>query len=239
MEPKVSLPPLDEIARIRHEYEARARTIPVDFYGWHREEIQYWQASTARVCARLLRESGAFAISNAAIADVGCGNGNWLLECLQWGAVTANLHGIDLLPERISYARKRLAGADLHCADARSLPWADASFDLVMQFTVFSSILDARVQADIASEMLRVVRPGGHILWYDCRYSNPSRAAVRGLNRADVRRLFPSCSIRFAATTLAPPLARAVARRSWAAAKALENLRFTCTHLAALIAKPG
>jgi SAM-dependent methyltransferase len=231
----VSFPAADEIARIRDEYEARARAVPVDFYAWYREEIQYWQASTTRVCARLLRESGAFPIADAAIADVGCGNGNWLLECLQWGAVATNLHGIDLLPERIAYARERLGGADLHCGDARNLPWADASFDIVMQFTVFSSILDAQVQAEIASEMLRVLRPGGRILWYECRYSNPSHAALRGLNRNDVRRLFPSCSIRFRATTLAPPLARVVARRSWMASSALEHLRFTCTHLAALI----
>jgi hypothetical protein len=36
-------------------------------------------------------------------------------------------------------------------------------------------------------------------------------------------------------TTLAPPLSRAIARRSWMAAAALESLRFTCTHLAAVI----
>lgn len=226
---------MNEIERIREEYQKRDRTIPADFYAWHREEIQYWQASVARACARLLHQSGSFPIADAAIADIGCGNGQWLLEFLQWGAVAANLHGIDLLADRISSARERLPGVDLWCGDARNLPWLSASFDLVTQFTVFSSIADIGVQAAVASEMLRVLRPGGRILWYDCRYSNPSRSAVRGLSRNDVRKLFPSCSIQFAATTLAPPLARAVAKRSWAAAAALESLRFTCTHLAAVI----
>jgi ubiquinone/menaquinone biosynthesis C-methylase UbiE len=226
---------VDEIERIREEYQARDRTIPPDFYAWHREEIQYWQARTARVCARLLHESGAFPIADASIADVGCGNGHWLLEFLQWGAVPANLHGIDLVAERIAYARERLPGADLRWGDAGHLPWPDDSFDLVMQFTVFSSILDTRVQTGVAAEMLRVVRPGGRILWYDCRYSHPSRVAVRGLNRNDIRKLFPSCSIRFATTTLVPPLSRVIARRSWAMAAAIEGLRFTCTHLAAVI----
>jgi SAM-dependent methyltransferase len=228
---------LDEIARIREEFEARDRTIPADFYAWHRGEIQYWQASAARICARLLRESGAFPITEASIADIGCGNGNWLLEFLQWGAVAANLHGIDLLPDRIAYARERLPEVDLRCGDARRLPWPDCSFDLVTQFTVFSSIPDMSAQSAVAAEMLRVLRPGGRILWYDCRYSNPSRAAVRGLSRNDVRKLFPACSIRFAGTTLLPPLARVIARRSWALAAALESLRFTCTHLAAVIAR--
>ncbi len=227
---------MDEIERIREEYQARDRTIPPDFYAWHRAEIQYWQAGTARVCARLLHNSGAFPLTESSIADIGCGNGQWLLEFLQWGAVAANLHGIDLLGERIACARQRLPGVDLRCGDARKLPWRDGSIDLVTQFTVFSSILDTQVRNEVAAEMLRVLRPGGRILWYDCRYSNPRRAAVRGLSRDDIRKLFPSCSIQFAATTLAPPLSRTIARRSWALAAALESLRFTCTHLAAVIA---
>jgi ubiquinone/menaquinone biosynthesis C-methylase UbiE len=231
-----------EIERIREVYRARDRTLAPDLYAWHREEIQYWQASTARVCARLLRESGAFPLTGASILDVGCGTGNWLLEFLQWGAAAANLHGIDLIDERISLARERLTEIDLRRGDAQKLPWTDGSFDLVAQFTVFSSVLDADVRSTMAAEMLRVLRPGGRILWYDCRYSNPlpsssPRVAVRGLNRDEIRMLFPGCSIRFVNTTLAPPMSRAVAKHSWVAAAALESLRFTCTHLAALITR--
>jgi ubiquinone/menaquinone biosynthesis C-methylase UbiE len=227
-----------EIERIREEYGSRARTIPADRYAWHRPENQYSQASIARVCTRLLEHGGAFPLARASIADIGCGHGQWLLEFLQWGARAANLHGIDILAERLAYAHERLPGASLHLGDARDLPWPDGSFDLVTQFLAFSSILDAEVQRDVAAEMLRVVRPGGHILWYDCRRSNPARAAVRGLDRNHVRRLFPSCSITFVDTTLAPPVSRLVARRSWAIASILESLPFACTHLAALIT-PG
>ncbi len=191
----------------------------------------------ARACARLLHRSGVFPLTNASIADVGCGTGQWLLEFLQWGATAANLHGIDLMEERISCARRRLAGVDLRCGDARKLPWADSSFDLVAQFTVFSSILDTEVRTTVASEMLRVLRPQGRILWYDCRYSNPAGSAIRGLGRGEIRKLFPGCSIRFAATTLAPPLARPLARRSWLAAAALESLGIACTHLAAVVSR--
>lgn len=178
-------------------------------------------------------------MTDASIADVGCGNGQWLLEFLQWGASAANLHGIDLLDERIAVARERLPGVDFRRGDARDLPWCDGSFDLVTQFTVFSSILDPDVQMRIAAEMLRVLRPGGNILWYDCRYSNPARSTVRGLNRRDIRNLFPSCAIEFASATLLPPLSRVVARRSWTLAAALESLKFTRTHLVAVIAKTG
>jgi ubiquinone/menaquinone biosynthesis C-methylase UbiE len=226
---------VDEIARIRQEYESRARTIPADFYAWHREEIQYWQATVARVCTRLLRDAQALPLTDLNIADIGCGTGQWLLEFVQWGAAPDNLYGIDLMENRISQARERIPQSDLHCGDARILPWPDGSMDLVTQFTVFSSIQEEAVQKAVASEMLRVLKPGGNVLWYDCRYSNPSRAAVRGLNRDAIRHLFPGCSIRFATTTLVPALSRVIARRSWAIAAALECLPFARTHLAALI----
>lgn len=226
---------MSEVERIRAEYRTRDRTIPSDFYAWYRPEIQYWQAQTARVCAKLLARGGAFPFHEAAILDVGCGTGQWLAEFLQWGARATNLHGIDLLDERVACARARLPSLDIRCGDACHLPWPADSFDLVTQFTVFSSILDPAMQHEIAVEMLRVLRPGGRILWYDCRYSNPRRDAVRGLGRADIRNLFPNCAIDFSVTTLMPPLSRAIARHSWAVAAALESLRFTCTHLAALI----
>jgi len=229
---------LDEIERIRAEFETRDRTIPPDFYAWHRPEIQYWQRQTARACTKLLEHAGALPLDDAAIADIGCGTGQWLAEFVRWGAKPANLHGIDLLEERLTRARERLPEADLRCGDARHLPWPDGCFDLVTQFTVFSSIPDIGVQREIADEMLRVLRPGGHILWYDCRYPNPVRAAVRGLNRRNIARLFPNCAIHLTVTTLVPPLSRAIARHSHVLAAAVESLRFTCTHLAAVIT-PG
>lgn len=228
-------PPVTEIERIREEYQSRAQTIPPDRYAWHRAENLYSQAAAARACTRLLQQANVFPIPQVSIADIGCGNGQWLLEFLQWGARAVNLHGIDLMEDRIGYARERLPGVDLRSGDAGHLPWRDGTIDLVTQFTVFSSILDAALQRQIASEMLRVLRPGGHILWYDCRRSNPSRATVRGLSRIAIRNLFPSCDFAFANTTLVPPLSRAIARRSWALASVLESLPLARTHLAALV----
>ncbi len=227
-----------EIERIRQEYARRAREIPAGFYDSNRSENQFLHAGAARACARLLREEGAFPLNRAQILDVGCGQGHWLLEFLMWGATVSRLHGIDLLPERIVQARERLAGAELLSGDARTLPWPDSAFDLAAQFTVFSSILDAAVRQQIAREMLRVLRPGGRILWYDMRRSNPARP-VRGIGRKEIRQLFPGCRFRFENATLAPPLARLVAPHSWAAAFALESLPFAKTHLAAVITRGG
>jgi ubiquinone/menaquinone biosynthesis C-methylase UbiE len=43
----------------------------------------------------------------------------------------------------IRCGRHRLSSADLRVGNAAHLPYADGSMDLVMQFTMMSSILDA------------------------------------------------------------------------------------------------
>jgi ubiquinone/menaquinone biosynthesis C-methylase UbiE len=215
--------------RIRQEYARRAEDLPADFYAWYRPENQYFQASARRAVTHLLTEAGAFPVGQTEIADIGCGNGQWLLEYLQWGAHPSRLHGIDLVETRIAYARERVPGADLHTGDASHLPWADASMDLVTQFTAFSSMPDRAMRKEASSEMVRITRRGGHILWYDIRSSK------RGIGTAEISALFPGCAIQFRTATLAPPIARALVRLSWPAAFALETIPAASTHLAALI----
>jgi ubiquinone/menaquinone biosynthesis C-methylase UbiE len=117
------------------------------------------------------------------------------------------------------------------------LPFADGSFDLVSQFTVFSSILHAGVRRRAAAEMLRVLRPGGVALWYDFTV-NPTNRDTHGIGGDEVTRLFPGCRVRARRVTLAPPLGRLVAPRSWLLAELLENVPALRTHLLALIRKP-
>jgi SAM-dependent methyltransferase len=229
---------LSEAERIRLEYSRRAAALPPDYYAWHREVNQYFQASARRAATRLLTKAGVFPLADARIADIGCGHGQWLLEFLQWGAAARNLHGIDLIENRIAYTRERIADADLRIGDACRLPWPDGSMNLVTQFTVFSSILNEAVRRDAAREMLRVTRSGGHILWYDMRRSHPANRALRGIDSAEIHALFPGCPIRSLAVTLAPPVARAAVKLSWAAAFALEQIPLASTHLAALIQVP-
>jgi pseudaminic acid biosynthesis-associated methylase len=62
--------------------------------------------------------------------EVGCNvgaNTRWLAELL--GA--ANVAGVDVNEQALATAREAVPGADLRVASARSLPFADASFDIV------------------------------------------------------------------------------------------------------------
>ncbi len=227
-----------EIDRIREEYRSRLQRLPSDSYALWREENLYFHSRIARACVRLLRRNGVFPIFDTRIADIGCGEGRWLLEFLQWGAISNNVYGLDLVPERLRAAQKRLAGAHLLCGDARQLPWPNGSFDIVTQFVVFSSVLEDSMRRKMAAEMLRVLRPGGRILWFDTRRNNPRNRALRGVTERQIRTLFPDCGIQCSKAIPVPFLARAVARRSWLAALALEKVPFACTHLVALIT-PG
>jgi SAM-dependent methyltransferase len=162
--------------------------------------------------------------------ELGCGEGGVLLEFLTFGAEHARLHGTELLHDRVRRARQRVPHVPLTCADGQSLPYATGTFDLVTQYTVFSSVLDDEVRANLAREMLRVVRrPDGMILWYDF-WLNPTNRQTRGIRRAEVRRLFPDCRCTFVRTTLAPPIARRLIKLGWGICYLLERLALFNSH---------
>jgi hypothetical protein len=82
--------------------------------------------------------------------------------------------------------------------------------------------------------MRRVVRPGGLILWYDF-WINPINPQTRGIRRAEIRALFHGSRYAFRRVTLAPPIARRLAKYSWAICLGLEHLRIFNTHYLAVI----
>ena len=161
-----------------------------------------------RVTLSLLKAAGYHPMSNLHILDVGCGDGNMLRQFLQWGAIPEHLAGIELRPEPVQKARHLNPNLDVRCGSAIELPWPDASFDLVCQHTVFTSILDSAMKQQIAAEMSRVLRPGGAVLWYDFMYNNPRNPDVRGVKADEIRALFPGFEIHLRRITLAPFIAR-------------------------------
>ena len=224
-----------EIQRIRAEYERRKREVPHDFYSWGRLSNCFHHTQLVRDAIAELTREKMFPLENRRVADIGCGSGRWLLEFAQWDA--SDLHGIDLDESQIRRAKERFPSADLHAGDARHLPWEDYSFDLVSQFTLFTSILNDTVKRQIAQEMLRVVKPDGVILWFDFRFDNPHNSSVSGIESDEIHSLFPDCAIRLRRVTLAPPLARLVVPISWIAASLLEKVPLLRTHNLGIIRK--
>lgn len=142
------------------------------------------------------------------VLDVGCGRGALLGWLAARGAAAENLHGIDLLEDRIADGRRLNPGLDLRCGDARHLPFADKSMDLIVCSTIFSSIVEPEVAEQAAGEIRRVLAPGGAVLWYDVRMPNPGNPNTIEMSRARIRRLFPGLRDELRSATLLPPLAR-------------------------------
>ena len=169
--------------------------------------------------------------------DVGCGTGGELARLIASGADPGRLHGIDLRPEAIAAAQRRLPLCDFVVGDASELPFATGSMDLVTQLTMLTSILDPEVRARVCAEMVRVCRPSGLIASYDFAV-NPTNRDTRGLGASEIRRLFAGCSIETHRITLAPPVARLVAPRSRRLASMLGALPPLRTHVIAFIQPP-
>lgn len=143
------------------------------------------------------------------VLDVGCGTGEFLRridEVLK--PRCPDLHGIDILPDRIAVARALLPHAHLEVRSGDQLPFEDGYFDLVAVSTLFSSILDDALASAIGREMLRVLGGSGTLMCYDVRYPNPCNHNTRPVTRRRLRRLFSEAQIHARSLTLLPPLAR-------------------------------
>ncbi|HUE83616.1 MAG TPA: class I SAM-dependent methyltransferase [Pyrinomonadaceae bacterium] len=95
------------------------------------------------------------------VLDVACGTGNLALPAARAGAVVT---GVDIAGNLIQQARYRAEAEGLSAefdeGDAEQLPYADASFDVVL--SMFGVMFAPRPEL-VAAELLRVCRPGGRI----------------------------------------------------------------------------
>jgi ubiquinone/menaquinone biosynthesis C-methylase UbiE len=218
--------------------EAYARRECGDLYSFFNPGNLFMVQGRERQILDLLKNSGFGNLKERKILEVGCGAGFWLREFIKWGANPPNLHGIDLIPDRIAHAKNLCpAAVTLRCGNAESLNFSDGFFDLLLQSTVFTSILDYKMKQRIASEMLRVLKPDGLILWYDYHINNPWNPDVRGVKKREIYRLFPGCRIDLKRITLAPPLCRALAPYSTVLCCLLEKIPMVCTHYLGAIRK--
>jgi SAM-dependent methyltransferase len=179
-------------------------------------------------------------LSALTLLEVGCGGGSELRRMISLGLRPERLVGNELLPERLAQARASLpATVRLIGGDATALELPDASFDVVFQSTVFTSILDDGLAERLARLMWRLLRPGGAVLWYDFTIDNPRNPDVRGVPASRVASLFPEGEMTTWRVTLAPPIGRLVAPLGGWAYRALAAIPPLRTHLVAWVRKPN
>lgn len=103
-------------------------------------------------------------LTSGATLDIGCGCGIYSEELMRKGF---DVHGMDLSPQILESCKHRLGLSEQEFAlrfragDIENIPFADASFDLVLCIGVFGYLLSDQ---KALMEAHRVLKPGGYFL---------------------------------------------------------------------------
>src|SRR5690349_1703394 len=91
------------------------------------------------------------------LLDLGCGDGAF---CAFAAVRGASVHGLDAEPDSIAQAMEAVPDGEFRLGMMETLPWSDASFDVVTAFNAMQYALDPELAMAEAS---RVVRIGGRL----------------------------------------------------------------------------
>lgn len=140
---------------------------------------------------------------NEQVLDVGCGSGLLLVGAAH-RLTTGHATGIDLWLTRDQSSNQKDAPLEnaaaegvrdrvsVETGDMRKLPFADASFDVVLSHWAVHNLEHQPDRAAALAEMTRVLRPGGAILLTDIACLPEYEAELRHLGLNDVRRVIAS-----------------------------------------------
>jgi SAM-dependent methyltransferase len=133
------------------------------------------------------------------VLDVGCGRGLLLIGAAR-RLTTGKAVGVDL------WQKEDLSGNDPHATrenarregvadrvevvdgDARSLPFADESFDVVVSSLALHNIYDSAQRAQAVREIARVLRLGGSLAVVDIQHTDEYVRVLKECGLNDVRR---------------------------------------------------
>jgi ubiquinone/menaquinone biosynthesis C-methylase UbiE len=225
----------DDSARVRRVFSGRTEVSDgaLDLFGFcsHQERQE--------ILVRFFRSLGLASLAGLRILDVGCGSGGQLRRLTDFGADPSGCFGIDLFRQSLTGGRTRNPKFSFIEGSGAQLPFASNAFDLVFQFTLFTSVLDSALKQSVAAEVSRVLRPGGYFIWYDFAYSNPRNPNVRGIGRREIAELLPGFQLKFRRVTLAPPIGRAAVRLSPFFYRALNTIPLLRSHYFCFAQKPN
>ncbi|MDP9005870.1 MAG: class I SAM-dependent methyltransferase [Actinomycetota bacterium] len=161
------------LTRLHHRLHWRGPGRDLTIDGWvSRLYDRLWAGWLLRgFYRRVAHEAGALVPPGGTVLDVGTGPGMFLVE-LAHRRGDLRITGVDLSSDMVAIAERNVRDAgqsdrvEVRLADVASLPFADASFDLVV--ATFSAHHWGAL-APAVGELTRVLRPGGELWIYDVR----------------------------------------------------------------------
>lgn len=116
----------------------------------------------ARCIDSILQKNGLSMEDFDSVLDFGCGCGRIIRH---WKGRVPHLHGSDYNPDAIEWCGRELPFASFALNQLEPpLPYADATFDFICSISVFTHLTED-LQHAWMDELMRVIKPGGHVLW--------------------------------------------------------------------------
>jgi len=148
----------------------------------------YWPVAVLESRARMRGLELARVLPDDAILEVAPGLGLTFVEILKRVKVANVVYGVDLSPEMLRKTRDRVirhgyANFDLREADARCLPFDDATFDVVYCSYMLDLIPLAGLPG-VVSEFYRVLKEGGRVVLVNMSKKGPVPVLYEKLYRA-------------------------------------------------------
>lgn len=111
--------------------------------------------------------TGGVVLQGADVLELGSGPGlttDWLRVRV------GTLHAVEYDEHDAAQLDERLPDVDVRHGDATALPFDDASFDVVVSFTMLHHVATSALQDQVFAEARRVLRPGGVFAGSDSRW---------------------------------------------------------------------
>ena len=132
------------------------------------------------------------------VLDVGCGRGLFLIGAVR-RLTSGRGTGVDIwsaedLSSNSADGARANAKAEgvadrirLEDADARKLPFANESFDVVLSSLAIHNIEERDERSQAIAEMVRVLKPGGRLALFDIRHTGEYARQLQQLGLAEVK----------------------------------------------------
>lgn len=125
--------------------------------GWNEQRYHKLNSMQQRQASYALQWIAGLCRFDLEILDVGCGSG-WLCGKMRpFGAI----HGTDITPNTIAFARERNAGVRFDCCAFEAFESAPAQYDVITCLEVLPHVRD---QEEFVDKCARLLKPGGILI---------------------------------------------------------------------------